>query len=78
MFPEKELRGLNPYLHIHASVSDIYIHIPTIGQSLLLKENMWTDPGLYKSPAYSAAEKYVDQSWEYINRSQTQERGNWD
>ncbi len=28
--------------------------------------------------AYSAAEKYVDRSWEYINRSQTHECGNWD
>ncbi len=28
--------------------------------------------------AYSAAGKYVDQSWEYINRSQTHDCGNWD
>jgi hypothetical protein len=28
--------------------------------------------------AYSAAGKYVDQSWEFINRSQTYESGNWD
>ncbi len=28
--------------------------------------------------AYSAAGKYVDRSWEYINRSQTNECGNWD
>jgi hypothetical protein len=28
--------------------------------------------------AYSAAEKYVDRSWEYINRSQTYECGNLD
>jgi hypothetical protein len=28
--------------------------------------------------AYSAAGKYVDQSWEYINRSQTHECGIWD
>ncbi len=27
--------------------------------------------------AYSAAGQYVDQSWEYINRSQTHECGNW-
>ena len=27
---------------------------------------------------YSAAGKYVDQSWEYINCSQTPECGNWD
>jgi hypothetical protein len=28
--------------------------------------------------AYSAAGKYVDLSWEYRNRSQTHECGNWD
>ncbi len=27
---------------------------------------------------YSAAGKYADQSWEYINRSQAHECGNWD
>ncbi len=27
---------------------------------------------------YSAAGKYVDRFWEYINRSQTHECGNWD
>jgi hypothetical protein len=40
---EKELCDLSPYVHIHVSVSDIYI--PTIGQPILLQENMWTDPG---------------------------------
>ncbi len=29
IFPEKELRGLNPISYIHVSVSDLYI--PTIG-----------------------------------------------
>ncbi len=28
--------------------------------------------------AYSAAGKYADRSWEYINQSQTHECGNWD
>ncbi len=28
--------------------------------------------------AYSSAGKYVDRSWEYINRSHTHESGNWD
>jgi hypothetical protein len=28
--------------------------------------------------AYSAAGKYVNRSWEYINRSQTHECGHWD
>ncbi len=47
VFPEKELRGLSPYFHIHVSVSDLYIpriapHISssTIGRSIV---------GIYKS-----------------------------
>ncbi len=28
--------------------------------------------------AYSAAGKYVNRSWQYINRSQTHKAGNWD
>jgi hypothetical protein len=32
----------------------------------------------YLWSAYSAAGKYVDRSWEYINRSYTHECGNWD
>ncbi len=58
IFPEKELRSLNPNFHIHVSVSDlIYSH---------------------DRSADSAAGKNVDRSWEYINRSQTHECGNWD
>jgi hypothetical protein len=45
IFPEKEYRGLSPYFHVHASVSDLYI--PTIGLlPTLLHENMWTDLGI--------------------------------
>jgi len=43
IFPEKELRSHSPNVHIHVSVSDLYI--PTIGLPILLQENMWTDPG---------------------------------
>jgi hypothetical protein len=43
IFPEKELRGLSPNIHIPVSVSDLYI--PTISMPILLRENMWTDPG---------------------------------
>jgi hypothetical protein len=35
IFPEKELRVLRPNLHIHMSVSDLYI--PTIGLPILLQ-----------------------------------------
>ncbi len=41
-FPEKELRCHSPNFHIHVSVSDLYI--PMIDLSILLQENMWTDP----------------------------------
>jgi hypothetical protein len=34
IFPEKALRGLSPYFHIHMSVSDLYI--PTIRLPILL------------------------------------------
>ncbi len=33
---------------------------------------------LHDLSAYSAAGKYVDRSWEYINRSQTRECRNWE
>jgi hypothetical protein len=42
-----ELRGISPNLHIHVSVSDLYI--PTIDQPILLQKNMWADPRKYKS-----------------------------
>jgi hypothetical protein len=33
IFPEKELCGLSPHIHIHVSVSDLYV--PTIGLPIL-------------------------------------------
>jgi hypothetical protein len=35
--PRKELRGLSPDIHIHVSVSDLYI--PTIGPPNFLQHN---------------------------------------
>jgi hypothetical protein len=43
IFPEKELRGHSPNVHIHVSVSDLYIL--TNDLPILLQENMWADPG---------------------------------
>jgi hypothetical protein len=44
IFPEKEYRGLSPNVHIHVSVSELYI--PTMELPFLLEEiHMWTDPG---------------------------------
>ncbi len=43
IFPEKEWSAHSLNFHIHVSVSDLYI--PTIDLSILLQENMWTDPG---------------------------------
>jgi hypothetical protein len=37
VFPEQELRGLIPNLHIHVSVSDLYI--PKIGPHIFLQQN---------------------------------------
>jgi hypothetical protein len=44
IFPEKELPSLNPFFHIHVSVSDFYI--PMIGLNILLQENMWENINL--------------------------------
>ncbi len=43
VFPEKELRGLNPNFHIHVSVSDLYI--PRIGPHIFLHQNRQTERG---------------------------------
>ncbi len=43
VFPEKELRGLSPNVHIHVSVSDLYI--PTFGPLIFLQQNRQTDRG---------------------------------
>ncbi len=42
IFPEKDLLG--PILHSWVCERFIYCN-PTIGQPILLQENMWTDPG---------------------------------
>ena len=48
--------------NFHIHVSVRDLYIPTISLPIL----------------NSAAGKYVDRTWEYINRSQTHECGNWD
>ncbi len=47
IFPEKELRGHSPNLHIHVSVRDLYI--PTIDLPILLQEICGPILGIYKS-----------------------------
>jgi hypothetical protein len=54
IFLEIELRGLRPYFHIHVSVRDLYIYLYYIYIS-------------HDGSPYSAEEKYVDRSWEYLN-----------
>ncbi len=51
IFPEKELRGLNPNFHIHVSESDLYEYIPTIGLPILMQEHIWSDP---ENPVYKS------------------------
>ncbi len=43
--------------------------------ALQRKSHLWI---LRKGIAYSAAGKYVDRSWKYINHTQTHECGTWD
>jgi hypothetical protein len=43
VFPEMELRGLNPNFNIHVSVSDLYIS--RMGPHIFLQQNRKTDPG---------------------------------
>jgi hypothetical protein len=43
VFPEKELRGLSPNVHIHVSMSELYT--PRIGPQIFLQQNRQTDPG---------------------------------
>jgi hypothetical protein len=43
VFPFWELRGLSANIHIHVSVSDLYI--PRIGPHIVLLQNRQTDPG---------------------------------
>ena len=47
IFPEKEYRDLSPNLHIHVSVSELYI--PAMGLPFLLEEICGPILGLYKS-----------------------------
>ncbi len=47
IFPEKEYWGLSPNIHIHVSVSELFI--PTMGLPVLLEEICRLILGLYKS-----------------------------
>ncbi len=47
IFPEKELCGHSPNIHIHVYVSDLYI--PTIDLPILLQEICGQILGIYKS-----------------------------
>ncbi len=47
LFPEKELRGLSPYFHIHVSVRDSYI--PRIGHIFPCNRIGRQTVGIYKS-----------------------------
>jgi hypothetical protein len=49
IFPEKELLGHSPNFHLHVSVSDIYICIPTIDLPILLQEICGPILGICKS-----------------------------
>ncbi len=40
---KRNCAGRSPNFHIHVSVRDLFF--PTFGLPILLKENVWTDPG---------------------------------
>ncbi len=46
VFPEKELRGLSPNIHIYVSVT--VLNIPRIGPHIFLQQNRQTDFGNIK------------------------------
>jgi hypothetical protein len=72
VFPEKELRGLSTNIHIHVTVSSLYI--PTIGPPIFLQHIRQTDRGniliaqrnMNVGPGTVAAQFLV---WEYLFRS---------
>ncbi len=47
IFPEKELRGFSPNIHIHVSVTELYI--PRIDLTFLLQGKCGPNLGIYKS-----------------------------
>jgi hypothetical protein len=65
VFPEMKLHCYLPKQNYNV-LSPSYTHIS-------VRDQYFQDRS-----AYSAAGKYGDRSWEYINRSQTHECGNWD
>jgi hypothetical protein len=46
LFPKHNYNVLSPSSYTHKSVRDLYIS--RIGLPILLQENMWIDPGIYK------------------------------
>ncbi len=75
-----ELRGISPNLHIHVSVSDLYI--PRICPHIFLQQNRQTDPGnIFNSHRYMSVgagkQNFIILFWkqqfhfrEYINGNQ--------
>jgi hypothetical protein len=45
VFPEMELRGLNPNFHIHACACELFLYIPRIGLHIVLQQNRQTNRG---------------------------------
>jgi hypothetical protein len=76
---ELHSRLVNSYL-VYSTLKDT---IPKIRNKYSQKKNFYAcvcEQFIYSQErsAYSAAGKFVDRSWEYINPSQTHECGNWD
>ncbi len=69
IFPEKEYRDLSPNFHIHAS--------GRVCENCKTFMRLWVIYIFPRSVCLFCWRKYVDRSWDYINRSQTHECGNW-
>jgi hypothetical protein len=64
-----EMKLLFPKQNYNVLSPSSFVHISV--------RDLYTDNFQDRS-AYSAAGKYVDRSWEYINHAQTHECENWD
>ncbi len=72
-FPFMYSQKGNRYFFFQNIIKMFCLPVPTLIYSICEKFIYFQDRSVY-----STAGKYVDRSWEYINRSQPHECGNWD
>jgi hypothetical protein len=79
----RQVPDSNVFLHCKDTIPKIrnkYFQKRNCGASVPISTSCVCERLIYShdQPDYSAAEKYVDRSCDYINRSQAHECGNWD